>query len=269
MSKSKKYYWLKLKDNFFNNREIKKLRKVAGGDTYVIIYLKMQLLSIKKGGLIEYDRTEENIAEQLSLELDENVDNIKIVLSFMEANNLVEKIADTDYLLTRVPMLIGKETDAAERMRNMRERNNVTLIRGKIGENCNNVTPLLQNVTQREDIEKREKRKEIKKNPNYVEMVDLLISRIEKNDPKYFNGKNKEAKRKNWYDPVRKLVEIDGRSLEEVKAVIDWCQSDSFWKNNIFSTVKLRQQFPKLRGRMAESKYSTAKKTNLLADVTF
>ena len=39
-SKTKKYYWLKLKDDFFNSREIKKLRRIAGGDTYTIIYLK-------------------------------------------------------------------------------------------------------------------------------------------------------------------------------------------------------------------------------------
>ena len=40
----KKYYWLKLKEGFFEQKIIKKLRKIAGGDTYVIIYLKMQLL---------------------------------------------------------------------------------------------------------------------------------------------------------------------------------------------------------------------------------
>ena len=57
----KKYYWLKLKNDFFGSKEIKKLRKIAGGDTFTIIYLKMQLLSIKNGGLIKYDRTEEKL----------------------------------------------------------------------------------------------------------------------------------------------------------------------------------------------------------------
>jgi len=255
MSKSKKYYWLKLKDGFFNNKEIKKLRKIAGGDTYIIIYLKMQLLSIRQGGIIRFDQTEENLAEQISLEIDENTDNIKMVLSFMKANNLIEDLSINEYLLTKVPELIGKETDAAERMRKMRRRNNVTV--GDIGDvtmlhsgvtelstqkNRNNVTPLLQDVTQRKEI--REKRKEIRdKNPDYVEMVDLLISRIEENDPKYFFGKNKEAKRNNWYDPIRLLVEKDGRTLKEIRDVINWCQSNDFWKTNILSTSKLRDKF--------------------------
>ena len=41
---SKKYYWLRLKNNFFQQKEIKKLRKIAGGDTYTIIYLKLTFL---------------------------------------------------------------------------------------------------------------------------------------------------------------------------------------------------------------------------------
>ena len=43
-----RYYWLKLKDDFFTSKRIKKLRNLAGGDTLTIIYLKMQLKSIKK-----------------------------------------------------------------------------------------------------------------------------------------------------------------------------------------------------------------------------
>lgn len=37
---AKRYYWLKLPDGFFRQKAIKKLRKIAGGDTYTIIYLK-------------------------------------------------------------------------------------------------------------------------------------------------------------------------------------------------------------------------------------
>jgi predicted phage replisome organizer len=134
VSNQKKYFWLKMKEGFFTQKEIKKLRKVAGGDTYTIIYLKIQLLSIKNGGLIKYDKTEKDIAEQLALELDEELDNVKITLSYMQANNLIESINENEYLLSKVPELVGNETDAAERMRKMRENRNI-------------VTPLLHDVT--------------------------------------------------------------------------------------------------------------------------
>ena len=44
---SKRYYWLKLKDDFFSSIKIKKLRKTEDGNLLTIIYLKMQLLSVK------------------------------------------------------------------------------------------------------------------------------------------------------------------------------------------------------------------------------
>lgn len=44
---AKRYYWLKLPDGFFRQKAIKKLRKIAGGDTYTIIYLKMLLVAMK------------------------------------------------------------------------------------------------------------------------------------------------------------------------------------------------------------------------------
>lgn len=119
---AKKYYWLKLKDNFFNQKEVKKLRRIAGGDTYTIIYLKMQLLSIKKDGIIEFEGTERDLAEQLSYEIDEDGDNIQTTLLFLKANNLIEEISENNFLLTKVPDCIGKEGASAERVRKHRER---------------------------------------------------------------------------------------------------------------------------------------------------
>ena len=60
---SKKYYWFKLKEDFFRQKEIKKLRKIAGGDTYTIIYLKMQLLSLQNAGILKYSAIEDNIPQ--------------------------------------------------------------------------------------------------------------------------------------------------------------------------------------------------------------
>lgn len=120
MSVNKKYYWLKLKNDFFNNRQIKKLRRIAGGDTYTIIYLKLQLLSIDNGGIIEYKGTEKDIFEQLELEIDEDIDNIKITMNFLMANDLLECV-DNDVFLNEVPTLIGSECKSAERVRKYRK----------------------------------------------------------------------------------------------------------------------------------------------------
>lgn len=118
---SKKYYWLKLKEDFFRSKEIKKLRKIAGGDTYTIIYLKLQLLSIKTDGMIEFDGTEQNMIEQLALEIDEDSDNISMTITYLINNKLIESNENQNILVSSVIPLIGKETESAERVRKHRE----------------------------------------------------------------------------------------------------------------------------------------------------
>lgn len=68
----KKYYWLKMTDQFFEDKAIKKLRKIAGGDTYTIIYLKMLLTAIKQGNKMYFEGIEDDFMEELALELDED-----------------------------------------------------------------------------------------------------------------------------------------------------------------------------------------------------
>jgi len=119
---SKKYFWLKLKNDFFNQREIKKLRKIAGGDTFTIIYLKMQLLSIQTEGILKFEGTEETLADQLALELDEDEDNIKLTLSFLHSNGLIEQISDSEFIMPKTVENLGSESGSAERMRRLRNK---------------------------------------------------------------------------------------------------------------------------------------------------
>lgn len=60
----KKYYWLKMTDQFFEDKAIKKLRKIAGGDTYTIIYLKMLLTAIKQGNKMYFEGIEDDFMER-------------------------------------------------------------------------------------------------------------------------------------------------------------------------------------------------------------
>lgn len=56
-----------------------------------------------------------------------------------------------------------------------------------------------------------------------------------------------------WLNASRLLLERDGRTVEEVEAVIDWCQADEFWRSNILSMPTLRRQFTQLRARMTST----------------
>lgn len=52
-----------------------------------------------------------------------------------------------------------------------------------------------------------------------------------------------------WASDIDKMMRLDKREPEEIAAVIDWCQNDSFWKSNILSTSKLRQKYDQLNAK--------------------
>lgn len=120
--KAKRYYWLQLKTDFFDQKEIKLLRKIAGGDTYTVIYLKMLLASLKDEGKLYFESIGDNFAEEISLLIDEDTENVAITLNFLKSKQLIEVVEDDEYFLNRMPEMLGSESYSAERMRNLRAR---------------------------------------------------------------------------------------------------------------------------------------------------
>jgi predicted phage replisome organizer len=154
MADSKRFYWLKLKEDFFRQKEIKKLRKLAGGDTYTVIYLKMLLRSLKDGGRLYYEGIEENFPAELALDIDEDEDNVKMAVAFLLANNILTQNQPDEYELLTAHEMTDSECDSAARVRRLRDRK-ALLCNGTVTE---------RNVEIEKDIEKDiEIEKEVKK----------------------------------------------------------------------------------------------------------
>lgn len=152
--KPKQYYWLKLKDDFFRQKEIKKLRKIAGGDTYTIIYLKMLLLAIKEENKLYFEGVEDEFADELALELDEDEENVAMTLAFLDKHNLIEIVNDEEFFLPQAEEMTGSESESAARVRRHREKKKMLQSNGKALQ-CNaDVTPSNKNVTTEIEIEK-------------------------------------------------------------------------------------------------------------------
>ena len=152
--KNKRYFWIQLAQDFFKSKEMKLLRKIAGGDTHTIIYLKMMLISLEDGGHIYYDGLADNLAEEIALVIDENVEDIKITLIFLESKGLLTKKSDRDYFLEQVPEMVGSETASTRRSRKHRELK---------GLHCNTIATTCNGDI---DIEK-----DIEKDKNPVELI--------------------------------------------------------------------------------------------------
>ena len=158
MAENKKYYWLKLKEGFFEEKQIKYLRKLPDGDKLVIAYLKMQLKSLKTEGFIKYDKILPSNIEELAMVLDEDTNIINLMIGALQKVNAIEILDDGSFYMITMQELIGKESESAERVRKFRERRSQKALQ------CNNdVTKCNTEIEKDIDIDK-EKEIEIEKN---------------------------------------------------------------------------------------------------------
>ena len=222
--KNKRYYWIQLAQDFFKSKEMKLLRKIAGGDTHTIIYLKMMLISLEDGGHIYYDGLADNLAEEIALVIDENVEDIKITLIFLESKGLLTKINDRDYFLEQVPEMVGSETASTRRSRKHRE------LRGL---HCNTIA-----TTCNGDIEKdidTEIEKDVDENPVAL-IVEEYQSRIAQLDGTQF-------------EILKEFITLDGMEAKVVLKAIGLAADNgkrnfsyirailTNWKNDGFLTI--------------------------------
>ena len=165
----KRYYWLKLYKDFFTSKRIKMMRSIRGGDTYTIIYLKMQLKALDTDGYLYFDGYMNEFAEELALDIDETVENVKVTIQFLMNVGLLESNAEeTQYRLSFMNNLVGSETASTQRSRLSRERSNVAKML-----QCNtNATQMQRNGNADKDIEK-EKDMGKKKKKNIVPDMSL------------------------------------------------------------------------------------------------
>lgn len=158
---NKKYYWLKLKEDFFEEKQIKYLRKLPDGDKLVIAYLKMQLKSLKTEGFIKYDSILPSNIEELSMILDEDINIVTLLIKALQQVGAIEILDDGSFYMIAMQDLIGKEGQSAERVRRFRERqkqNGIKMLQ------CNaNVTKCNIEIEKDIEIEKEKDVEEITK----------------------------------------------------------------------------------------------------------
>ena len=118
---NRRYYWLQLKEDFFKTKEMKLMRKLPGGEEITIIYLKIMLVSLADEGKIYFEGLAEDLAEELSLLIDEDAEAVRMALIFLEQKKLLTTSDNYQYNLEQVPELIGSETASTRRSRKYRE----------------------------------------------------------------------------------------------------------------------------------------------------
>ena len=122
MSNNKKYYYLRLKENFFDSDELKILESMKDGYLYSNILLKLYLRSLKNDGkLVVNDRIPYN-AEMLASVTGHQIGTVKQALSIFKDLGLIDVLENGAIYMLDIQNFIGKGSSEADRKREYRQR---------------------------------------------------------------------------------------------------------------------------------------------------
>ena len=153
MAETKKFYWLKLKRDFFKRHDIRIIEEMENGKDYILFYLKMLLESIDHEGELRFSETIPYNEKMLSVITNTNIDIVRSAMKVFVELNMIEMLDDSTIYMTEVLKLTGSETAGAERVR--KHRNKARLLQCNTDETkCNIEIELEKELESDIEIEK-------------------------------------------------------------------------------------------------------------------
>lgn len=117
-----KYYWLKLKRDFFKRHDIRIIESMPNGKDYILFYLKLLLESIDHEGKLRFSDTIPYNEQMLSVITNTNIDVVRSAMDVFKELNMIEIFDDQTIYMAEVDKLIGSETKWAEKKRIQRAK---------------------------------------------------------------------------------------------------------------------------------------------------
>lgn len=185
MSENKKYYWLKLKETFFDSEEMKILESMENGTIYQNLYLKICLISLKSNGALLFKDMIPYNLDMIATITRTNKDIVRAGLQVFQQLKLIT-ITDNEVIyMTDIQTLIGKsstESDRVSKYRKTLKDNSNNSIENQ-EESCNNSVEKLQESyasdtpeIEREKEKDTDKDTEREKEPLANDEVEILLN---------------------------------------------------------------------------------------------
>ena len=235
---NKKYFWLKMPKDFFEDRFAKNLRRQAGGDTMLIVYIKMLLNALETNGFYYYEGIEEDLIQEIASDICENPDVVRNTCFYLISKNLMI-MSDDEAQLTQMAELIGSETESAKRVRKFRELKKSEI--SSLPLHCNaDVTQVKHLCNTEKDIEKEkesEKESDTKSKKEKDKKTDSFDSIIDS----YTNNQELKEALKDFID-MRKFIKhpLSIPGLKKALTELDKLAIDDLTKIDIVNQSVVR-----------------------------
>ena len=203
MSTNKTYYYLKLKENFFDSEEIKILESSENGYLYSNILLKIYLKSIKNEGRLMLRENIPYNSKMIATITSHNIDIVEKAIKIFEELGLIQILDSGAIYISDIQSFVGKISSEGVRKKLYRNQ----IVKEKLGHSWDNVPKSL--VKRPPEIE-IEKEKEIEKK------IDIEIKNFDRFYEIYPIHKSKESARK-IFDKINPDEELINKMIEAIE----------------------------------------------------
>lgn len=223
MANKSSYYYLKIKENFFDTEDMKLLESMENGYLYSNILMKMYLLSLKNGGKLMYKDKIPYNSKMLSTILNHNIDILDKAIQIFKELNLIEVMDTGAIFMIDIQNFIGKSSDEADRIRAFRSRietekqlenkSDVQMYDKCTTDVANTKDRVITRVKDKDITRDIDRVKDITRNINNT--PNTLTSITPKNEIKKNYGKYQRVKLSD--NEVKKLIEDFGKEIVKEK----------------------------------------------------
>ena len=169
VAEQKRFYWIKLKDNFFDLETIDWLISQKNGCEYIVLYQKLCLMSANKNGRLAMQIGEMIIpfdANKIARDTKFDIDTVIVAMELFQKLGLVYEETDGVLKIPYVEEIVGSETPAAQKKRMQRARKKLLLEESKGDNGGDNVRQEKEYRDKRKDIRYLEKESEVEEEKN-------------------------------------------------------------------------------------------------------
>ena len=207
----KKYYWLKLKRDFFKRHDIRIIEEMPNGKEYLLFYLKLLVESIDHEGELRFSDTIPYNEQMLSVITNTNIDVVRSAMKLFVELKMIEVQDDATIFMAEVNKLIGSEWSSAERMRKLRKNQQASLCDGGVTESDTEIE-----IDIEKDIDKE--KEDIKPQKRFTKPT---LEEVQA----YCRERNNNVDAQKWYDYYSSNGWKVGRSK-----MVDWKAAIRTWE---------------------------------------
>lgn len=224
MSSNKKYYYLKLKENFFNSDEIVLIENMQDGILYSNILLKLYLLSLKFNGYLRLNENMNYTAQMIATITRHEVGTVERALRIFLEFGLIVSAADGSIYMANIEDMVGTSSTEADRKRLARA--SLKLLKEQTADKCppnvrtlsENCPPEIEKETEKEIKTEIETERELYGRYKNVSLSRPEYEQLKKDYPSYADK---------YIEKLSEYMEIKGKSYNNHSATLyKWLKED-------------------------------------------